>query len=165
MTAQNEVQVAIDEPFAVPGREEWMARQAARVLESEGMHGCALSVLVTDDETVRTLNREHRHEDKPTDVLSFGLTELAKPAVDDEEPFPEFVLPPDVPRPLGDVVIAYPTAERQAAEHGRAVDHELAHLLIHGILHILGYDHYLPEEERAMRAREEALLAERLWTT
>lgn len=165
MTTENEIQIAIDEPFAAPGREEWMARQAARVLASEGMHGCALSVLVTDDETVRELNREHRHEDKPTDVLSFGLTELAKPAVDDEGPFPEFVLPPGVPRPLGDVVIAYPTAERQAAEHGRSVEHELAHLLIHGILHILGYDHYLPEEERVMRAREETLLAERLWTT
>ncbi|MHB8577217.1 MAG: rRNA maturation RNase YbeY, partial [Dehalococcoidia bacterium] len=115
--------------------------------------GSVVSIVITDDETVRRLNRDYRGYDEPTDVLSFGLSELAKPATDDEEPAPEFVLPPDSGAELGEVIIAYPTAERQAAAHGRAVDHELAHLLIHGILHLLGFDHYEPEEEREMRSR------------
>ncbi len=140
-----------------------MPAQASRVLLSEQIASGSLSLLVTDDETVQRLNREYRGYDQPTDVLSFGLSERAKPATDDEHSFAGFVLPPEADTELGEVIIAYPTAERQAVEHGRDTDFELAHLLIHGILHLLGYDHYEPEEEREMRAREEALLSERLW--
>ena len=163
MGTSNDVDVAFDEAYENLGLDGWMPALAQRVLESEGISESAISVLVTDDETVRALNREHRGYDEPTDVLSFGLTELTKPATDDEEFHADFALPPDAVQQLGEVIIAYPTAARQAAEHDRTTDHELAHLLIHGILHILGYDHYLPEEEREMRAREDALLAERGW--
>jgi probable rRNA maturation factor len=160
----NRVEFSADEHFVAHGLDSWMPALAEEVLHSEGIDGGALSVFVTDDETVRDLNRDYRGYDQPTDVLSFGLSELAKPATDDQEPEPaEFVLPPDSDRQLGEVVISYPTGERQAVEHGRPVDMELAHLLIHGILHLLGYDHYEPEEEREMRSKEERLLALRTW--
>jgi probable rRNA maturation factor len=159
----NLIELIAEAPYDGFDLERWMPALAERVLQSEKIDCSTLSLLVTDDQTVHRLNREYRGYDQPTDVLSFGLSERARPATDDEESFPGFILPPDAAAELGEVVIAYPTAERQAAEHGRAAPVELAHLLIHGILHLLGYDHVEPDEEREMRAREDALLAERDW--
>jgi probable rRNA maturation factor len=104
-------------------------------------------VLVTDDQTVRQLNLDYTGEDAPTDVLAFSLTEGE-----------EFVSPDGVLR-LGEVIISYHTAQRQAAEAGRPVRDEVDHLLVHGILHLLGYDHAEAKEEERMRARERELLA------
>jgi probable rRNA maturation factor len=159
----NQVDLTADEQYAELGLERWMPLLAERTLDSEGVVESAVSILVTDDETLHALNRDYRGYDQPTDVLSFGLSDLAKPAVDGEEPAPEFALPPEAGRQLGEVVISYETAVRQATEHDRTTDHELAHLLIHGVLHLLGHDHYEPDEERAMRSREAQLLAERPW--
>ncbi len=117
------------------------------MLEAEGTPAAELSVTVTDDETVRGLNREYADEDAVTDVLSFSQREGE-----------EFVGAPGSVPPLGEVVIAYPQATRQAEERGRSVEEEVARLLIHGTLHLLGYDHAVAEEERRMRAREEELL-------
>ncbi len=71
------------------------------------------------------------------------------------EPFPG---QEETERQLGEIVISVETAERQAREAGHSLEREIAHLLVHGVLHILGYDHAEPEDERAMRAREEAIL-------
>ncbi len=121
---------------------------AQKALASEGAQAPAeLSVVVTDDERVRELNRRYRSSDAATDVLSFGMKEADG-----------FVTPPGSPAQLGEIVISYPTAARQAAEAGHRVDQELAHLLVHGVLHLLGYDHAATNEARAMQAREEALL-------
>lgn len=121
---------------------------AQRALAAEGVPGSAvLSVVVTGDERVRELNRRYRSIDAPTDVLSFGMQEADG-----------FVTPPGSAAQLGEIVISYPTAARQAAEAGHSVDEELAHLLVHGVLHLLGHDHVAAEEARAMLAREEALL-------
>ena len=117
------------------------------MLEAEDAPPCELSVTVTDDETVRGLNREYAGEDAVTDVLSFSQREGE-----------EFVAAPGSVPPLGEVVIAYPQATRQAEERDRSVEEEVARLLIHGTLHLLGYDHAEAEEERRMRAREEELL-------
>lgn len=131
---------------------------ASRALELEQVTDRAsLSIVITDDATVHELNLEYRGVDSATDVLSFGLSDLAQPA-GDENPAPEFVLPPETTMQLGEVVVSHDTAARQAAEHGRALDHELAHLVVHGILHLLGHNHALPDEERVMRAREDAIL-------
>jgi probable rRNA maturation factor len=125
-----------------------LAALARRALAGEGVAPPAgLSIAVSDDATVRRLNRRFRGEDEPTDVLSFAL--------DSNE---AFVTPANGPRQLGDVIISYPTAARQAKEAGHAIDEELAHLLVHGVLHLLGYDHERPAAARRMRAREEALL-------
>jgi len=121
---------------------------ARAALEAEEVTDAYLGIVVTDDATVRELNRRYAGEDAPTDVLSFSLRE--------GEPFPR---PGRRPPPLGEVVVSLPTAERQARAAGRPLRQEVAHLLVHGILHLLGYDHARPEEEREMRAREEAILA------
>lgn len=125
---------------------EDLRKIALGVLTAEGVPSAELGVLVTDDEAVRRLNREFAGEDEATDVLAFSLLEGEK-----------FVSPDGVSR-LGEVIISYPTASRQAAEDGRLVDEEMAHLLVHGILHLLGYDHAEPDEEARMRARTEELL-------
>jgi probable rRNA maturation factor len=136
--------VAEFEPLLVV---EELRRIAASVLAVESVPAAEIGVLVTDDEDVRRLNREYAGEDEATDVLAFSLREGE-----------EFVSPDGVVR-LGEVIISYPTASRQAAAAGRLVDEEMARLLLHGILHLLGYDHAEPEEERLMRGREAELLA------
>jgi probable rRNA maturation factor len=143
----NQVLLTVAEEFAQAVGSEEVRRIALGVLTAEGIADSELGVAVTDDETVRRLNREYAGEDHATDVLAFSLREG------------EAFVPPDGVMRLGEVIISYPTAERQAAEAGRPVDAEIAHLLVHGILHLLGYDHAEAEEERVMRARTEELLA------
>ncbi|MFQ5878837.1 MAG: rRNA maturation RNase YbeY [Dehalococcoidia bacterium] len=130
-----------------------LTEAARRVLAAEDVVGpVELSLVVTDDATVQDLNRRYQGLDEPTDVLAFAL---------EEGPGGEgFVTPPGVARHLGEVVISYPTAEGQARERGHSLAAEVAHLVVHGVLHILGYDHAEPEDERRMRQREEELLAE-----
>lgn len=119
---------------------------ARRVLAAEGTPAPAsLSVVLADDETVRDLNRRYLGIDAPTDVLSFAF------AGDDFPAAPG-------PTQLGEVIISLPTARRQAARAGHSLADELAHLLVHGILHLLGHDHASAAGRRRMRAREEALL-------
>jgi probable rRNA maturation factor len=115
-----------------------------------------VSLVITRDEAVQALNRDYRGIDAPTDVLSFAAQE----AREDE---PALALPPELAaeldRRLGDIVIAYPYASRQAQQFGNSVAAELRLLAIHGTLHLLGYDHAVPEEEEAMWAEQEAILA------
>ena len=93
----------------------------------------------------------YRGVDAPTDVLSFGD--------DDADDGPAFVRPPGTPRYLGDLAISYERAVAQAAEYGHSRERELAYLAVHGVLHLLGYDHERgPEDAAAMRAREEAVM-------
>lgn len=139
--------VSIDEEYAAMVDAVRLEELAAWVLSEEGVEAAELGVVVTSDETVRDLNRQYAGDDHATDVLSFSLEEGE-----------EFVAPPDGERPLGEVIISYPTAERQAQEQGQPVAAEIDHLLTHGVLHLLGYDHVEPEEERRMHAREMKLL-------
>lgn len=157
MTANHLILVSIDEPFAAALSEERLAAAARRVLEAEGAPPCELSIAVTDDETVRALNREYAGEDAVTDVLSFSQREGEA-----------LVAPPEGLPPLGEVVIAYPQAERQAQDEREwaaadgepaSVLREVERLLVHGVLHLLGYDHAEPDEAQRMREREEALAA------
>ncbi|MEA3345013.1 MAG: rRNA maturation RNase YbeY [Chloroflexota bacterium] len=114
-------------------RQEWVTKKE-------------LTVVITDEERVRELNRRYRGEDRPTDVLAFGGTAEG------------FVEAPGAPSYLGDVIISYPRAQAQAEELGHSPDRELALLVIHGILHLLGYDHSTPEEKAIMWNRQEAIL-------
>ena len=75
-------------------------------------------------------------------------------------PFPEFILPPEELPPLGEVIVSYPQTLRQAEQRGEPVERELALLLVHGVLHLVGHDHLEPEETELMQARERAALAE-----
>ena len=115
-------------------------RRAGRVLAALDSSERELSVSLTDDAEIAALNAEWRGREGPTDVLSFSL---------EEGEHAEFggAL-------LGDVVIALPVAERQARAYGATLDDEVARLLIHGVLHLLGHDHQEPGEARRMRSEE-----------
>lgn len=121
--------------------------EAARVHEVNDM--AEVSLMLTDDESIHEMNREYRGIDRPTDVLSFALEEG-----EEEEIFggPEENL-------LGDIIISVETAVRQAEEYGHSVEREMSFLALHGMLHLLGYDHMEEEERQAMRAQEKAILA------
>ena len=109
-----------------------------------------IGIVVTDDSTIRRLNRFYRGIAKTTDVLSFALTEDVA----------DFITPHDGVSRLGEVIISYPRAVAQAEERSHSVEREIAWLLVHGILHLLGYDHQDDATEARMRQREEALLKE-----
>jgi probable rRNA maturation factor len=124
-------------------------RVVAEVLRQEGVAGeIELSLLITDDEAIRELNRRFRGVDAPTDVLAFDAGA--------EE---HFVSAPESAHYLGDVVISYQRALAQAEELGHVVAEEVKLLVIHGILHLLGYDHQEEAAGQKMREREE-----RIWS-
>lgn len=112
-----------------------------------------ISVLLVDNPTIQELNRDYREKDVPTDVLSFPLEEEME---GDGEP--EIIGGP-VARMLGDIVISIEKAETQAAEYGHSVERELAFLLVHGLLHLLGHDHEKDETaKKLMRSEEKRIL-------
>src|SRR5689334_14870367 len=124
---------------------------ARHVLDAEGVAPrVEVDVVLADAATVQDLNRLYRGKNEPTDVLSFASSEgdIAFPDSPDETPS------------LGEVIVCLPVAEEQASRGKRAVAGEVAHLLVHGLLHILGYDHEDAADAPVMQAREDALLAE-----
>lgn len=119
---------------------------ACKLLHAVDEDGSSLSLMLVDDVAIRELNREHRGQDKATDVLSFPIDGASSTR---ESPEPEHL--------LGDVVISVDTARRQAADYDAPLQRELYRLLIHGILHVLGHDHEEPMERRIMRSEERRL--------
>ncbi len=113
---------------------------------------------LTNDAGIQSLNSHYRGQDRPTDVLAFRLD-------DDQES--GFWLPEGVSRPLGDVIVSLDTVERQAQENGNSLESELAWVICHGSLHLLGFDHQTDEQLAEMRAWERTILAslgmERSW--
>ena len=132
---------------AIPRRRlERLTRRTLRtVLDGEGLNGAELGAWFVDDPAIAALNRVHRRVDRSTDVLAFPLAEtdeLHNPGVH-----------------LGDLVISLPTARRQAHDLGHPLEVELALLLIHGALHLLGHTHEDARDTRRMRRKEQAYLA------
>jgi len=149
-----EIGVLIDGDFKECPEESWLKSVTGQVLLSQDVGAdVELGLVITTQERVRELNRSYRGEDKPTDVLAFYMT----PAAEKAEPS-AFVIPPDGVRHLGEVIISYPQAVLQAQARRHSLKKEMAVLIIHGVLHLLGYDHAEPEQEREMRAREAEIL-------
>jgi probable rRNA maturation factor len=135
----------------------------------------SLSLLITDDDEMQALNKQYRKQDKPTDVLSFPLldrplvdapTDQLWPTQEDEsekdstgEPHPAFITPAELATNLGDIVISWPTVERQAAQAGHHPIYELLYLLAHGILHLVGYDDQTETGYAAMVRLQEAVMS------
>ncbi|ABZ84998.1 conserved hypothetical protein [Heliomicrobium modesticaldum Ice1] len=121
-----------------------------------------ISLVLTNDEKIRRLNAEYRNIDQPTDVLSFAMEE----GLDDEADF--HFDDPTAGKVLGDIIISVETAERQAQEYGHSLEREMGFLFVHGMLHLLGYDHCDEEQRSRMRALEEKILRnqglQREWT-
>ena len=127
-------------------------------LAAEGMDlPCEVNVLLTDDEGIHAVNLDMRNVDRPTDVLSFpefDLTPGEHPDREDADPGTGLI-------PLGDMVISMEHVAAQAKEYGHSRQRELAYLVTHSVLHLLGYDHLDEGPQKAqMRAREEAILKE-----
>lgn len=117
---------------------------AASRADAEIMPGSEVSVLLTDDASVRVLNREHRGIDKPTNVLSFPQDD---PDADAYGPL------------LGDIVVAHETVVREAIDGGLPFSHHLTHMIVHGFLHLVGYDHMQDDEAEEMERLETDILA------
>lgn len=142
-----EIDIQVDEPFQTCLDEDWLKLVAWKSLAQEKVPPAELSLVIADDGKVAELNRRYRNHDGTTDVLSFSLREGVK-----------FAPPPDSILHLGEVIISYPQAARQAEAYGYSVAEELALLLVHGILHLLDYDHESPKDARRMRARQKLIL-------
>ena len=127
----------------VPALARRLARRARRMLDVLGLGASELSLVLVSDRVMHDLNRDWRGKDRPTDVLAFAQGE--------EGPAPAGL--------LGDVVISVDTARRQAASLGHSLVVEADRLLVHGLLHLLGYDHERsPAEARRMQRKERAVL-------
>ena len=147
----------IDDRF--PMEEELSDFVKACLLELKPEFPVLLSVTVTDNESIREVNRQTREIDKPTDVLSFPMLYFSQPEVlaspltdADYDPETEKVV-------LGDLLISFEKVKEQAEEYGHSLERELCYLTLHGILHLFGYDHMIEEDKKMMRKREEEILA------
>ncbi len=167
-----EIDISVDEPYQQELSEVWLrtVMEAALVEALPQGEPAQVGLVVTDDKTVQELNRQFRGLDEVTDVLSFSAShsghwegdpqesdEASPESVDSEEL--NFVLPPGEPSPLGEVIISFPQTIRQAQERNGPIEQELALLIIHGVLHLVGYDHMEPEDEAQMQAKERSALA------
>ncbi len=118
-----------------------------------------LTVTVTDNETIRQVNREQRDIDKPTDVLSFPMLFYREPEVL-AEPLQEYDYDPETNLVvLGDLMLSHEKIAEQAEEYGHTYQRELCYLTLHGLLHLFGYDHMVDSDKVVMRAREKEILA------
>ncbi len=152
--AQMEINVLIDEDLEGCPEVSWLQSVAEQVLVAQRADPEAeLGLVIVSQEKVQQLNLRYLGRDEPTDVLAFSM--LPEQFAGDIAPF---VVPPDGKKHLGEVIIAYPQAVIQAEEHQHSVRREIAILIIHGVLHLLGYEHDKPELEPEMKAREAEIL-------
>lgn len=141
-----EIEIESDDwTAALPDAEAVVERAAAQAL---GSVSGDLVILLTDNEAVRVLNARFRDKDRPTNVLSFPGGDM-----------PMQGFGPDAPVHLGDIVLAFGVCRDEAAEQGKSLANHLTHLVIHGVLHVLGRDHEDEAEAEAMEAEERTLLA------
>ena len=152
------IPITADVPGISDDRRAFIRRVIRTALAAEGVDfPCEVDVLITSDEGIHAINRDMRQVDRPTDVLSFPEFDLRPgelPGAEDADPGTGLV-------PLGDMVVSWEHVTAQAREYGHSNRRELAYLVVHSVLHLLGYDHLDEGEEKArMRAREEAILAE-----
>lgn len=150
------IPVTADVPGVSDGMKALLRKAIRAALAAEGVTApCEVDVLVTDDEGIRAVNKDMRHIDAATDVLSFPMFDLApgdKPSPADADPATGLV-------PLGDMCVSLERARAQGKEYGHGATRELAYLAVHSVLHLLGYDHLDEGPMKAqMREREEAIL-------
>ena len=156
---------AADEQHDVDVDIAGLVKLAEEVLRAEGVKGaCELAMTFVDETTIAELNKEFLGEDGPTDVLAFPIDDEIvesgrSPDSGSTGPDRPDVEPGEVPILLGDVMVCPTVAARNAADRNRSTDDEIALLVVHGILHVLGMDHADPEEEATMFAKQDDLLA------
>jgi probable rRNA maturation factor len=136
-----DIQIATPKWDAEPAAEQIVRDAIAAAAAESGADEGEVSVVLTDDATIRTLNRDWRKIDKATNVLSFPAPDNAAGE-----------------KMLGDIVIAYETLARECDEEDRVFQHHLAHLTVHGFLHLIGYDHQTDSDADAMEALESKIM-------
>lgn len=145
------IHVTVSRKFGRCISRKWLIKTVQKVLQSAGLAMTVeIGLVITGDKTIRRLNRIYRGEDETTDVLAFPMS---------SQEDTHFVQPPDGIRHLGEVIVCYPQATRQCEPHGHTVTEELKLLIVHGVLHLLGYDHETPSEKARMQEKEEEILA------
>jgi probable rRNA maturation factor len=130
------------------GRYTLLAKTAFSLLNIQVNY--EVDVSLVDDETIHEINRDYRKVDRVTDVISFAFN-------DDKNP-KDAIASPEVPRLLGEILICLPQAQRQAKEIGNSEERELSFLFVHGLLHLLGYDHMKKEDEEIMFPLQDKIL-------
>ena len=145
------VEIYYDDGIEKISEDEILENVVKTVLEMEGVKkNVNVYITLTDNANIQVINAEHRNIDKPTDVLSFPMFEREEieglKVEDDQE---------DI---LGDIIVSLEKVKEQAEEYGHSFKRELAYLVTHGMLHLLGYDHMIEEEKVVMRKREEEIL-------
>ncbi len=158
MAKRNYIPITADVPGVNESQRAFIRKVIRTALAAEGMAlPCEVDVLVTGDEGIRQINLDMRQVDAATDVLSFPEFELRPgelPGEEDADPGTGLI-------PLGDMVISMEHVTAQAKEYGHSNRRELGYLVVHSVLHLLGYDHLDEGPQKArMRSREEAILAE-----
>lgn len=152
--AKPEINISVEHNLNIHLKKSWLQKIVLKALEVEGIvSSTEMGLVITDDKTIKKLNRTYRDADKTTDVLAFRTMPDTS-----QNPGESFIDPPDGIRHLGEVVISYNQASRQAQEQGHNIERELALLIIHGVLHLLGYDHELPQENQKMRTKENKII-------
>ena len=126
---------------------EQLKKVIDKAIEIEKINNVEFNIIIVDNERIHKINREYRHIDKPTDVISFAL--------EDDESFPGLET-----RVLGDIYISLDKVYEQSEAYGHTFFRELAFLTVHGLLHLLGYDHMELEDEKEMFSRQELILNE-----
>jgi probable rRNA maturation factor len=132
---------------AVPGAAALARKAAKRAVRMAGipvLDGAEIAVCLADDARIRALNKDWRGKDAPTNVLSFPGAPAERIS---RAPF------------LGDIILAFETTAREAADETKALEHHLSHLIVHGVLHLLGYDHMTPGDAERMEHLERIILA------
>lgn len=145
-----DIAVRISRPYGVRVDRRWLKQVVAETLKVEQVSRAEVSLVIVGDKKIRDLNRQYRNVDAPTDVIAFALAEPTKET---------FVAPPDDILHLGEVVVSFPRAAAQALERGRSTEEELVTLTVHGVLHLLGFDHEEAAEGRRMKTREKKIFA------
>ena len=156
------IEMQVFPPFRELVGRVWLRRVVAGALDAADPSGAeGASVVIADDATLHDLNRRYRGIDEPTDVLAFAWEESARPVNGASASEARRGLAGAAPwgpageETMGEVVVSYPLAVRQARQHGHSVVREVALLVVHGVLHLAGHDHEEPEEEAVMRGLEE----------
>ena len=158
MAKRHYIPITADVPGVGDRAKALIRRAVGTALAAEGVDfPCEVDVSVTDDGGIHQINLDMREVDRPTDVLSFPAFDLTPgelPGEEDADPATGLV-------PLGDMVISLERVQAQAKEYGHSNRRELAYLVVHSVLHLLGYDHLDegPQKEK-MRGREDAIMAE-----
>ncbi len=145
--------IAVDEAL-----EAMIAQVVEKVIAYEGCEeDYEVSVSLVNNEEMKSLNLEYRGIDKETDVLSFPMLDFSDEEIEEEDEDTEYI---EEELPLGDIVISMEKAMEQSEEYGHSFSRELAFLLVHGMLHLLGYDHEDEASEKGMFDKQEAILKE-----